>query len=137
MTTLQKQDYQALAAFRYGLRKFLRFSKKFLSTNVNLSPEAYEALLALKTSSPEEGMLVGQLSERLQVKPHTAVALTDKLVARELVTKQRGEKDRRRVYVRLTNSGETLLDALATVHRDAIRLHAAEMVQALSHLLKP
>jgi DNA-binding MarR family transcriptional regulator len=136
MTTLQRQDYDALAAFRYGLRKFLRFSKKLLHTSVDLTPEQYEALLALKTCPSDEGLLVGQVSERLQVKPHTAVALTDKLVARGLVTKERAEQDRRQVYVKLTPSGQTLLEALAAVHRDEIRRHAPEMIEALRHLQK-
>jgi DNA-binding MarR family transcriptional regulator len=136
MSALQIQDYQALAAFRYGMRKFLHFSKKLLNTSVDLTPEQYEALLALKSAASEEGLLVGQLSERLQVKHHTAVALTDKLVARELVTKERAGQDRRQVYVKLTTSGETLIAALASVHRDEIRRHAPEMIEALTHLRK-
>ena len=56
--------YQPLAAFRYGLRKFLRFSKDFLASE-DLTPEQYEALLALKAFSGKNGLLVGELSERL------------------------------------------------------------------------
>jgi DNA-binding MarR family transcriptional regulator len=134
-TTLQTLDYEALATFRYNLRKFLRFSKEFLTT-AKLTPEQYEALLALKIFASDDGMLVGQLSERLQVKHHTAVALTKRLVAGKLITKQRGRADRRHVYVKLTETGSALLEVLAAVHRDAIRVHSSEMIKALMHLQK-
>jgi DNA-binding MarR family transcriptional regulator len=135
-TTLQTLDYEALATFRYNLRKFLRFSKEFLTTTAKLTPEQYEALLALKIFASDDGMLVGQLSERLQVKHHTAVALTKRLVAGKLITKQRGRADRRHVYVKLTETGSALLEVLAAVHRDAIRVHSSEMIKALMHLQK-
>ena len=79
-----------MASVRYVLRKLLRFSKDFVRAKAKLTPEQYEALLALKAFSNNEGLTVGQLSERVQVKHHTAVSLTDKLTARKLVTKRRG-----------------------------------------------
>ena len=133
-STLSDDDYIALAAFRYALRKFLRFSKRYLSEKAELTPEQYEVLLALKASSPEEGFLVGELSERLQVEHHSAVSLTDKLAARNLVTKQRGLVDRRHVLVKLTSAGSDLLATLARGHRDEIRTHSSEMIDALKRL---
>src|SRR5690348_16717891 len=102
-------NYEALANFRYGLRKFLRYSKDYLSNHARLTPEQYEALLALKAFAPKQGLLVGELSERLQVKHHTAVSLTDKLAQRRLVTRKRDATDRRKVFVQLTPSGSKLL----------------------------
>ena len=128
---LQETDFQALAAFRYGLRKFLRFSKDYLTSQARLTPEQYEALLALKAFAPKEGLLVGELSERLQVKHHTAVSLTDKLVQRRLVTRRRGATDRRKVYVQLTPSGSKLVSRLAVGHRDVLRQLAPELITAL------
>ncbi len=125
----------ALASFRYGLRKFLRFSKEFLAT-ADLTPEQYEALLAIKSFASAAGLLVGQLSERLQVRHHSTVALTHRLVARGLVTKERSSTDRRQVSVRLTAAGLTALEAMAVVHREAIRLHAPEIMAALRHIEK-
>ncbi len=45
---LHSDDYHALASFRYALRKFLSFSKRALALEADLTPEQYEALLALK-----------------------------------------------------------------------------------------
>src|SRR5256714_4697101 len=130
-TAVHNIDYQSLAAFRYGLRKFLRSSKDYLADHARLTPEQYEALLALKAFAPKEGLLVGELSERLQVKHHTAVSLTDKLTQRRLVTRRRGTTDRREVYVQLTPSGSALVSRLAVVHRDVLRQLAPELVAAL------
>src|SRR5205807_235365 len=46
MARLASADYDALATYRYLLRKFLRFSKNFLKRTANLNSEQYEALLA-------------------------------------------------------------------------------------------
>lgn len=125
-----------MASLRYALRQFLRFSKHFVSSKAKLTPEQYEALLALKAFSNDEGLTVGQLSERVQVKHHTAVSLTDKLAARKLVTKRRGSPDRRYVYVKLTDAGNKLVAVLAAGHRREIRTHASEMIRALTKLKK-
>jgi len=123
-----------MASFRYVVRKYLRFSKEFLKSKGKLTPEQYEALLALKAFSTNDGLTVRQLSERVQVKHHTAVSLTHKLAARRLVTKRRGYADRRRVHVRLTGAGERLVAVFAAVHRRELRSHATEMIRLLGKL---
>jgi DNA-binding MarR family transcriptional regulator len=134
--SLTQQDYYSLASLRYALRKFLRFSKDLASVRAKLTPEQYEALLALKAFSGDNGLTVGQLSERVQVKHHTAVSLTDKLAARRLLTKHRGGPDRRYVYVKLTTAGTKAVAALAAAHRRELRKHAAEMIKSLNDLKK-
>jgi DNA-binding MarR family transcriptional regulator len=133
---ITKHDYHSMASLRYALRKFLRFSRDLVSNGAKLTTEQYEALLALKAFSAGKGLTVGQLSERVQVKHHTAVSLTDKLAARKLVTKRRGSLDRRYIYVKLTPTATKLLRILATAHRREIRKHAAEMIKSLKQLKK-
>ena len=134
--TLRAKDYIALGAFRYAMRKFLRFSKDLLAARANLTPEQYEALLAIKASSQAGGMTVGQISERLQVRHHTAVSLIDKLEARKLVLRKRTNTDRRTVNVQLTKAGNTLLSRLALIHYHEFRRRAPEMIAALQRLKK-
>jgi DNA-binding MarR family transcriptional regulator len=131
---LAHNDYVAMAAFRYHLRRFLHFSKEYLAGQAGLTPEQYEALLAIKSFAPQAGLPVGHLSERLQVRHHTTVALTNKLVARGLVTKERSSIDRRLVYVRLTRSGEKQLAAVVRVHRQTLRERSPDMIAALTIL---
>ena len=123
-----------MATFRYALRKFLRFSKDILAKEGKFTVEQYEALLALRVSESSSGMQVGQLSERLQVRHHSAVALTNKLMERGLVSKRRAPEDRRHVYVCLTAAGKELTDRLAAQHRREIGLRSGEMIGALRRL---
>lgn len=133
---LKRLEYHNLASLRYALRKFLRFSKDLVGGRARLTPEQYEALLAVKAFSNAQGLTVGELSERVQVKHHTAVSLTDKLAARKLVSKKRSTPDRRYVCVKLTPAGSKLLASLAAGHRREIRKHAAEMIKSLRQLQK-
>ena len=136
MTQLPPDDYEALAEFRYLLRKFLRFSKDFLSATAGLNSEQYEALLAIRAFAAPVGLTISQLSERLQVKHHSAVNIVDRLVERKLVTREAGETDRRRRHVQLTAKGEKLIEELAIAHRKEIRLRSADMIKALERLRK-
>src|SRR5437763_4920161 len=136
MTQLPPDDYEALAEFRYLLRKFLRFSKDFLSATAGLNSEQYEALLAIRAFAAPVGLTISQLSERLQVKHHSAVNIVDRLVERKLVSRAAGETDRRQRHVQLTSKGEKLIDELAIVHRNEMRLRSADMIKALERLGK-
>jgi DNA-binding MarR family transcriptional regulator len=132
--SLQAKDYAALGAFRYEMRKFLRVSKNVVAARAKLTPEQYEALLAIKSSSEANGVTVGEISERLQVKHHTAVSLLDKLEARKLATRKRASTDRRNVNVQLTKAGTLLLARLAAIHLRELQQRSAEIIDALRRI---
>ena len=133
---LLPDDYEALANFRYAMRKFLSFSRRALASEAGLTPEQYEALLALKAFAGPHGMNIRQLSERLQVKHHTAVSLVDKLERARFVRREPGVDDRRTVYVRLTAAGARVLAKVAVLHRREMRVRSPEMIEALVKLRK-
>jgi DNA-binding MarR family transcriptional regulator len=132
---LKAEDYDALAAFRYAMRKFLRFSKEVLA-DAKLTPEQYEALLAIKTRARPNGLNVRDLSDRLQVKHHTAVSLLNKLAARRFVAKKQAWQDRREVQIKLTPLGKSILTRMAAIHRRELRSRSTEMIDALRRLQK-
>ena len=136
MPQLLPEDYEALANFRYAMRKFLSFSKRALAAEARLTTEQYEALLALKAFAGATGLSISDLSERLQVKHHSAVSLIDKLEERHLARRQPGVADRRQVFVRLTPAGARLLARVAALHRNEIRSRSPEMIEALLRLRK-
>ena len=136
MIPLQAEDYDALAAFRYAMRKFLSFSKRALSDEAELTPEQYEALLALKAFSTSTGLTIRDLSERLQVKHNTAVGIVNKLEALSLLRREPGVLDRRQVFLKLLPAGDQLLARVAGIHREEIRMRSAEMIEALVRLQK-
>jgi len=136
MTRVNLEDYHALAEFRYLVRKFLRFSKDILSAAGRLTPEQYEALLAIKAFTSPEGLTITQLSERLQIKHHSAVNIVDRLVERKLITREAAKTDRRRRHIKITAKGEKLLQELAAAHWKEMRTRSTEMIKALERLKK-
>ena len=133
---LHSDDYDALASFRYALRKFLSFSRRALAEEAQLTPEQYEALLALKAFSGDAGLTISDLSERLQVKHHTAVSLVDKLEECRFVRRTQGTADRRQVFVSLTPAGSRILAKVAVLHRRELRIRSPEMIEVLLRLRK-
>ena len=134
MTRIRSEDYEALAELRYLGRKFLRFSKDLIRAEAGLSPEQYEALLAIKAYASPKGLFISQLSERLQVRHHSAVNIVDRLVERKLVTRSADETDRRRRHIELTPKGEQLIEELASVHYKELANRSDEMIKALQRL---
>ena len=133
MSALQPEDYHTLAELRYLGRKFLRFSRDLLRAKAGLNPEQYEALLAIK-AFPGEHLTISQLSERLQVKHHSAVNIVDRLAERKLIRRQPGKHDRRERHLELTAKGEKLIEELAALHYREFINRSAEMIQALQQL---
>lgn len=73
----KKSDYEALAAFRYALRQFLRFSEDAAATE-GLSPQQHQALLAIKGFPGRDSVTIGELAEKLQVRHNSAIGLVDR-----------------------------------------------------------
>ena len=112
--TLEKEQYQALARFRYALRAFLAFSEQ-ATRKSGFTPQQYQALLAIK-ASPNEALLVGELADQLLLKHNNTVQLVDRLSESGLVRRSPSRSDRRAVVVTLTARGENKLARLAVVH---------------------
>lgn len=133
MNTLRPEDFEALAELRYLGRKFLRFSKDLLAAKAGLNPEQYEALLAIKAFFGKP-ITILQLSERLQVKHHSAVNIVDRLVERKLIRRTAGEEDRRERHLELTAKGEELIGEMAALHFTELRDRSGDMIKALQRL---
>jgi hypothetical protein len=64
MSELSQHDYETLAAFRYHLRRFLRFSE-LAAGAVGVPAQQHQALLAIKGSPARAPMSIGELAEQL------------------------------------------------------------------------
>lgn len=111
-----KRQYEALAAFRYQLRRFLRHSEE-MTRRYGITPLQYQLLLHVKGFPGREYASVTELAERLQAKHHGVVALVTRSEAAGLVRRKTSAEDRRLVYVHLTAKGEQKLARLADLHR--------------------
>jgi DNA-binding MarR family transcriptional regulator len=134
MEDVTLEDYRALAAFRYELRKFLGFSEK-AARAAGIEPQQHQLLLAVKGYPSETRPTIGRIAERLAVEPHTAVGLVDKLEARGLVRRERSHTDRRAVLLSLTPDGTRLLAELSVLHRGELARVGPGMVAALAGIL--
>jgi DNA-binding MarR family transcriptional regulator len=132
---LSLPDYQALAAFRYQIRRFLHFSEA-AAKEEGLEPQQHQMLLAIRALEQNGGPTVGNLAGHLLIQHHSAVGLVDRLAGRGLIERIRGGEDRRQVRVRLTTAGEDTLRRLSSQHRDELRNSGPLLVAALSALLE-
>ncbi len=117
---LTKADYELLAEFRYTLRSFLRFSEQAASEH-GLTPQQYQALLAIEGFPGRNSITIGELAKQLQTAHHSAVGLADRLEALSLIRRTPCQKDRRRVLVSLTEKGLAALEKLYRIHRAELR----------------
>jgi DNA-binding MarR family transcriptional regulator len=132
---LSKAQYENLAAFRFALRKFLRFSED-AAHDSGVTPQQHQALLAIKGFPGRDHVDVSELAERLQIRHHSAVGLIDRLVAEKLVARSPAPEDRRRLQIRLTARGEKVLAELTSVHREQLRRIGPEISLLLQRLGK-
>ena len=119
MANLRDGEYESLAGFRYALRQFFRYSE-VAAEGAGLTTRHYQALLAIR-AGPGGTLHVGQLAERLMLKPHSASELVQRMVEQGLVRRETGDSDKRQVTLRLSQRGETLLERLAQSHRTELR----------------
>lgn len=126
-------DFRAMAAFRHALRRFFAFSEEVLQS-VGLTPQQYQALLAIRAHVGPEPMTVGTLATRLFIRHHSAVGLVDRLESRGFVERRTAEHDRRLVCLELTLSGRKALNALAATHRAELMRLRPEVISLLESL---
>lgn len=122
---LSPADYELLADFRYALRKFAAFSES-AAAGLDLMPQQHQALLAIKGTRKgapgRRGLYVGEIADRLLIRPHTAAELVGRLARLDLVSREADPEDGRRVEVVLTAKAERMLENLSASHLE--ELHA-------------
>ncbi|WP_260986429.1 MarR family winged helix-turn-helix transcriptional regulator [Bordetella genomosp. 13] len=117
---LSPSDYELLAQFRRGLREFISFSES-AAAEMGLAPQQHQALLAIKGTPGRDGLYIGEIAERLMIKPHTAAELVTRLVRMDLAQRLPDPADGRRVQVVLTAHAEGLLEDLSVAHLEELR----------------
>jgi len=113
---MSKAEFEALAQFRYQLRRFLRFSEE-ATRRKGVTPLQYQLMLQIKGFPGREWATVVELAERLQAKHHGVVALISRCEKAGLVVRNVSRSDMRLVEVQLTGKGEHCLEQLARLHR--------------------
>ena len=130
---LEKSEFEALADFRYQLRRFLRFSE-LLTRRHGVTNLQYLLLLQVKGFPGREWANIGELAERLQAHQHGVVSLVSRCEKLGLVEPHPGRGARRAVEVPLTAAGERLFARIAERHRQELKQLEAVFPQVAKRL---
>ncbi len=126
-------DIEALAEFRYNIRRFLHASEQLLKS-AGLKPQQYQLMLHVKAAAGQPST-ISYIAERLQIQHHSTVELADRLTGKGLVKRKRAGEDRRQVILELTPKGEKVIRELALHHREELRSNGPGLVGALKKVL--
>ncbi len=103
-------ETQVLSALRRLIRA-TDLDSKGLARQTNLSTSQ---LLVMELLAASGELTVGGIAERVGLAQATVTAIVDRLGSRELVSRRRGNDDRRQVKVGLTAAGTALLERAPT-----------------------
>jgi len=134
-TDVTLEDYRALAEFRYQLRLYLALSDH-AAESAGLHPGQYRFLLTLKGLPDGTEPTISNLAERLGLRHHSTVELVDRLVEGGLIYRERSERHRSYVFVRITKKGETVMRKLVASRKMELQRAGPLLVKALNTLTK-
>ncbi len=131
--SIRQREYEELAAFRYALRQFMRFSET-AARGEGITPQQHQTLLAIAGYPDRDRIMISELAERLQLRHHSTVELVNRLEAHGLVAREPGTADRRQVFVSLTPQGNEVLSRLSVAHREELRRVSPQLSRLLQQL---
>jgi len=134
MKKLTLADYQALAEFRFQIRRFLHFSDRAVE-KAGLERGQYQLMLSIKGMPDDLRPRIRAVANRMQIQHHSAVELINRLEAGGYVHRERATNDRREVLLQLTAKGEKVLAELALHHHEELQEAAPELVAALRRVM--
>ncbi|MBA3527880.1 MAG: MarR family transcriptional regulator [Propionibacteriaceae bacterium] len=117
---LTKPDFEALARFRFGIRRYLRVSEEIVRRH-GVTPQHYQLLLALMGFPGREWATVRELADLIQLRHHSVVELVNRAEKQGLVQRAPHPTDARAVQVSLTPDGELMLTRLSALQREELR----------------
>lgn len=135
MKRLTLSDYQALAEFRFQIRRFLHFSEEAVK-KAGLERGQYQLMLAIKGIPAGLRPRIRDLADRMKIRHHSAVELVNRLETGGFVHRSRAQDDRREVLLALTPKGEKVLAELALHHHEELRSAGPELVAALRRIMR-
>jgi DNA-binding MarR family transcriptional regulator len=129
---LDDDQYQSLAGFRLALRRFMAGAEE-ISRTAGVTQQQYQAMLAIKTW-PSQAMTMGDLAGELLLTHHAAVQLINRMTKAGVAIRAPSSTDRRAVELKLTPTGEALVDRLAALHLREVLRQEPNLTRSLQKL---
>jgi MarR family transcriptional regulator, 2-MHQ and catechol-resistance regulon repressor len=85
-----------------------------------ISPQQYNILRILRGSHPNSIHIQSIKERMLEKTPHTT-RMIDKLLLNQYIERERGESDRRKVLVKISEKGLGIMDKIDLVHLDFMK----------------
>jgi DNA-binding MarR family transcriptional regulator len=124
---------QTLAEFRYQLRLFLHFSET-AAQKLGLQPQQHQLLLQIAGAPDKVATTVGYAAERLGLRHHTVVELSNRCAGAGLLVRKQAGSDRRCVLLELSPKGQEMLEALSIDHARELNVLAPQLIRTLNTL---
>ena len=115
--------------------KIEKRSKETLTSNVfnNLTIAEARTIFAIGN---KELKSMKQISEQLCIAQNTATVAVERLISKDIATKEASTEDRRKSLVRLTKKGIDIMDQIDTVSIEQIELFLSPLVEGEIELFK-
>lgn len=120
MTDEERRIIRDLAQFRYGLRRFLRFSEK-AARGCGVTPQQHQLLLGIAGYAEDGAATISELAEFLQERNNSVVGLVERAAGAGLVRRRNAAMDRRQVVVTMTARGARILSKLSRLHQEEVQ----------------
>ncbi|HKJ04521.1 MAG TPA: MarR family transcriptional regulator [Geopsychrobacteraceae bacterium] len=109
-------DLRILQALRRIIRAVDIHSHR-LSSLHNITAPQLACLMAIKEEAP---ISCGNLAKKVYLSPSTVVGIVDRLEEKKLVSRYRGNKDRRLVHLLITPTGEKLVEEAPSLLQETL-----------------
>jgi len=132
-TKVPPAELRTLAEFRYQLRRFLSFSE-VATEQRGIAAQQYQLIQAIAAVPEGQRASISYLAERMVLRHNSTVELVDRAERAGMVRREPDENDLRRSLVRLTPSGERMLQELAVEHLKELAPRCEHLIRALVEL---
>jgi DNA-binding MarR family transcriptional regulator len=116
-------ELRILQALRRIIRAVDIHSYK-LSSQHNITGPQLACLLVIKENGP---LTSSNLAKKVYLSPSTVVGIIDRLEEKNLVARNRDSKDRRRVHISITPTGQQLVEAAPSLLQDTLSSALTEL----------
>ena len=124
-----------IAEHHYQLRRLRRASEMF-ALAAGIESTQYLALLQIAGLPEHIEPTIGNIALRLQTSHNSTVSMIDRLETNGLVVREKDTVDTRRVYVRVTERGVSIIHHLADAHLQAYEALGENLLTSLQEVVK-